>query len=275
MIVDNKAEKIVLADAAGGNNFYCPQEFTADKITYEHNYSMKTGVNICQGWETIALPFDVSVVYNDLGTELVPYSLWKLGDNQRPFWLYSLNDNGWNAETAIKAYTPYIISMPNNDNYDATYNLNGNIVFSASNVKVQASDNLTIRKYGNRELVPNYQNKESSSEIFALNVNNLWDKYTENDPLEGSTFIRNLRQIRPFEAYMTIGNNSTTRSISIFGDGDATGIVNLPMINKGNNGNIKVYTLSGVLVKQGKYESITEGLPKGIYIINNKKVVVE
>ena len=175
----------------------------------------------------------------------------------------------------MKANTPYIISMPNNDNYDATYNLSGNIVFSASNVKVQVSDNLTSRKYGNRELVPNYQNKEKSSEIFALNVNNLWDKYTESDPLEGSTFIRNLRQIRPFEAYMTIGNSSTTRSISIFGDGDATGIVNLPMINNGKNGNIKVYTLSGVLVKQGTDESVTEGLPKGIYIINNRKVVVE
>jgi len=275
VIVGNKAEKIVLTDAAAGNNFYCPQEFTADKITYEHNYSMKTGVNTCQGWETIALPFDVSVVYNDLGTELVPYSLWKLGDNKRPFWLYSLNDNGWGAESAIKADTPYIISMPNNDNYDATYNLSGNIVFSASNVKVQASDNLTSRKYGNRELVPNYQNKENNTEIFALNVNNLWDKYTETDPLEGSTFIRNLRQVRPFEAYMTIQGKNTTRSISIFGDDDVTGIVNLPMINNGKNGNIKVYTLSGVLVKQGTDESVTEGLPKGIYIINNKKVVID
>ena len=275
IIVNNIAKSITLTDAEGGNNFYCPQEFTAEKITYVHNYSMKTGYNTCQGWESIVLPFDVSMVYNDLGTELVPYSLWKFGDNKRPFWLYSLDDKGWSSESAMKANTPYIISMPNNDNYDATYNLSGDIVFSASNVKVQASDNLTSRKYGNRELVPNYQNKEKSSEIFALNVNNLWDKYTESDPLEGSTFIRNLRQIRPFEAYMTIGNNSTTRSISIFGDGEATGIVNLPMINNGNNGNIKVYTLSGVLVKQGTDESVTEGLPKGIYIINNKKVVVE
>ena len=45
------------------------------------------------------------------------------------------------------------------------------------------------------------------------------------------------------------------------------------MINNGKNGNIKVYTLSGVLVKQGTDESVTEGLPKGIYIINGSKVV--
>ena len=273
VIVNNKAKSITLTDAVSGNNFYCPQEFTAEQISYEHNYSMKTGYNTCQGWESIVLPFDVAAVTNNSGTELVAYPLWNRGDSKRPFWLYSMNEDGWKSESAIKANTPYIISMPNNENYDATYNQSGNIVFSASNVKVKSSDNMSNSRHGHRNLVPNYQNNGSSSEIYALNVNTLWDKNTENDIAEGSAFIRGLRQVRPFEAYMTIDSGgSTTRSISIFGDGDATGIMDIPA--SGEKENVKVYSLSGALIKQGKRDDVIKNLPKGIYIINKKKVVV-
>ena len=46
--------------------------------------------------------------------------------------------------------------------------------------------------------------------------------------------------------------------------------------NDGANGNAvaRVYSLSGALVKQGKAEDVTNGLPKGIYIANGKKFVV-
>ena len=273
-IVDGVAEEIVLQDMATDNNFYCPQAFTANKISYEHNYSMKTDLNICRGWETIALPFDVYKVLNKSGEELVPYSNWTIGSSQRPFWLYSLSDDGWKAESSIKANTPYIISMPNNEYYDAVYNQSGNIVFSATNVKVESSENLTISKSNHKNLVPNYQNQESSNDIYALNVNNLWDKNTESDMAEGSAFIRGLRQVRPFEAYMTIDSGgSATRSISIFDDGNTTGIMDIPTFENGDE--VKVYSLSGALLKQGKYDELIKNLPKGIYIINNKKVVIK
>ena len=276
VIVNNIAKSITLTDAESGNNFYCPQEFTAEKISYVHNYSMKTGYNTCQGWESIVLPFNVAMITNNSGIALVPHSKWTYGDSKRPFWLYSMSENGWNAEPAIKANKPYIISMPNNENYDEEYNLSGDIVFSASDIKVAVSDDISSSKSGHRYLVPNYLNQEKNSEIYALNVNNLWDKNTESDMAEGSAFVRGLRQVRPFEAYMTIDSGgAATRSISIFGDGNATGIESLPMINNGKSGNIKVYTLSGVLIKQGTDESVTEGLPKGVYIINNRKVVVD
>ena len=235
---------------------------------------MKTGYNTCQGWESIVLPFNVAVITNNVGTELVPYSLWTRGDSKRPFWLYSMNENGWKSESAIKANTPYIISMPNNENYDATYNISGNIVFSASNVKVESSENLTSSKSNHKNLVPNYQNQESSNDIYALNVNNLWDKNTESDMAEGSVFIRGLRQVRPFEAYMTIDSGSSaTRSISIFDDGNTTEIIDIPTCK--NDGEVKVYSLSGALLKEGKYDEVIKSLPKGIYIINNKKVVIK
>ena len=274
VIADNKAKSITLTDAASGNNFYCPQEFAAEQISYEHNYSMKTGYNTCQGWESIVLPFDVAVITNNVGTELVSYALWSRGDSKRPFWLYSMNENGWKSEYAIKANVPYIISMPNNENYDATYNISGNIVFSASNVKVEASDNLSSSKSNHKNLIPNYQNQDSSNDIYALNVNNLWDKYTETDLAEGSAFVRGLRRVRPFEAYMTIDSGgSATRSISIFGDGNTTGIMDI--LTSESDDTIKVYSLSGALLKQGKRDEVIKNLPKGIYIISNKKVVVK
>ena len=274
VIVDGKAKSITLNDAASGNNFYCPQEFTAEQITYEHNYSMKTGYSTCQGWESIVLPFDVAVVTNNIGTELVPYTQWTLGDSKRPFWLCSMNEDGWKNESAIKANTPYIISMPNNDNYDATYNISGNIVFSASNVTVQASNNLVSSKHGHRNLVPNYQNIDRSSDIYALNVNNLWSTNTDSNLAEGSAFVRDSRQSRPFEAYMTIDSGgSTTRSISIIDDDDTTGIMSLPLASKHNDGAIRVYSLSGMLLKQGNDEKILNDLPKGVYVVNGKKIV--
>ena len=274
VIVNNKAKSITLTDAASGNNFYCPQQFTAEQITYEHNYSMKTGFNTCQGWETIVLPFDVAVVTNNTGTELVPYNKWTRGSSQKPFWLYHLDDSDWLPADTIKANTPYIISMPNNDNYNAVYNISGDVVFSASNAVVKASDDLAYSHHNHLNLIPNYQNQEKASEIYALNVNNLWDKNTESDMVEGSAFVRGLRQVRPFEAYMTIDSGgAATRSISIFGDGNTTGIMDIPKSDN-KNGVVKVYSLSGVLIKQGAGSEVMQ-LPKGIYIINNRKVVVE
>lgn len=273
VIVNGTARKITLTDAVGGNNFYCPQAFTATQITYEHNYSMKTGFNTCRGWESIALPFDVTHVNSSTGAELIPYSLWTYGNIQRPFWLYGLNENGWKSETAIKANTPYLISMPNNETYEASYNQSGKIVFSASNVEVKASDEITNSKYGQRIFVPNYQHQKSSSDIFALNVNNSIYTYTESDPVEGSAFIRELRDVGPFEAYMMIeGNVSATRSVSIFGDDEATGIMDLPM-SSDHYGNNKVYSLSGRLIKQAKDDRDIQDLPKGVYIINGNKVI--
>lgn len=273
VIVNNKAKSITLSDADGGNNFYCPQAFTAEQITYIHNYSMKTGFNTSQGWESIVLPFDVALVTNQTGTQLVPYTLWKLGDNTRPFWLYSMNEDGWKQASAIKANTPYVISMPNNENYNATYIQSGDVKFSASNVEVKASDELANSKWGHRILVPNYQTQKSSSDIYALNVNNSIYTYTESDPVEGSAFIKDLRDVGPFEAYVMLDSNSSaTRCLSIFGDDDTTDIMDLPT-SSDHNGNNKVYSLSGRLIKQGKDDKDLQNLPKGVYIINGKKVI--
>ena len=264
VIVSGEAEEIILTDAESGNNFYCPQAFIAKKVSYEHNYSMTSGFKTCQGWETIVLPFDVTAVLNATAQELVPYKVWNPNSSQRPFWLYSLSSEGWKESEAIKANTPYIISMPNNENYDASYNQSGNIQFIGNNVQVKTSDNLYYGKTANRNLVPNFQNQANNSNIYALNVNNLWNKNTASET-EGSTFVRSLRPVHPFEAYMTVeGASAAMRAIPI--NETPTGIFE---IKDTSNSAFEVwYTLDGLQL-QGKPTK------KGLYIVNGRKVIVK
>ena len=267
VIVDNIAENIVLTDAASGNNFYCPQAFTAKNITYEHNYSMISGYNTCQGWETLVLPFDVTKIVRQGNTELVPYQAWTQGSSQRPFWLYSLTELGWKAESAIVANTPYIISMPNNENYNPIYNISGNIQFVGINVQVKATEGLTSGKNGNKKLTPCYQNQDAGNGIWALNVNNLWSKNTDT-ALEGSAFIQSLRSVHPFEADMTTeGAAAARRVIPVFGDGDATGIADVRSMMSELRGETW-YTLDGRKLQE-------KPTTKGVYIQNGRKVVVK
>ena len=265
VIIDGKAENIVLSDAVTGNNFYCPKAFTASRISYEHHYSMVTGYQTTQGWETLALPFDVSQIWRQ-STELVPYETWTKGNSKRPFWLYSLTEIGWRAESAIAANTPYIISMPNNEMYEASYNLSGNIMFVGENVQVKTSDNLTPGKNGNKRLVANFQTQHASENIYALNVNNLWSNNTSSE-VEGSVFVHSSRAVHPFEAYMTVdGNSAAPLYIQIFESGSPTGIVELERtINKSDE---NWYTLDGRKLQQ-------KPAKKGVYILNGRKTVVK
>ena len=267
VVVNNTAESITLTDAASGNDFYCPQAFTAKRISYEHHYSMKSGYQTCEGWETIVLPFDVASVVSQTGADLVPHTAWTVGSSQRPFWLYALTNSGWKAETTIKANTPYLIGMPNNEQYDAVYNQTGNITFTGVNVQVQASDKLTSSSYGKRSLVPNFQYQPASAGIYALNVDNQLSSNTEAGYLPGSHFISKLRPIHPFEAYLTIDDAAASRThIPVFGNGEATGIGDASRLNKNEEiENSRYYNLHG--------QRIDEPKRKGIYIKNGKKVV--
>ena len=70
VVVNGTASSVVLAD--DGGKFYCPQAFTANSISYTHNYSMETGGN-GKGWETIVLPFDVKKITHTTKGEIVPF----------------------------------------------------------------------------------------------------------------------------------------------------------------------------------------------------------
>ena len=274
------AEKITLSDDTGNNNFYCPVAFTAKSISYTRNFQQKTEVGVSRGWETIVLPFNVETISHETNGILTPFASYYGSDSQRPFWLFRLEHNGTMPASEIMANVPYLICMPNDDVYGDQYIQAGNVTFSAVNVDVEVSKPVE-QAQGNIAFTPTYQRVAASADIFALNVNQEYKGYPA-----GSLFVNNFREVRPFEAYSVhpsqakaAGARMITVSSLIGGGDDTTGIIDIML--KKNDGTsdvdavIKVYSLSGALVKQGRAEEVTKSLPKGIYIANGKKFVVK
>lgn len=267
VIVNGVANNIVLVDSAGNNNFRCPEEFLARRITYTHNYQQETKQGQTQGWETLALPFTVSKITHETKGEITPFAV---EGAERPFWLYELGGNGMEKATEIRANTPYLICMPNDDAYGDEYILGGRVTFSATNVTITTSGGTTVSR-GDRQFVPTYQRVASSSDVYALNVNEI----VGDNPV-GSVFVQSLREVRPFEAYSVHSTNrARIITVSSLGGGDATGINDLIQNNAAESadGVVKVYSLSGALIKQGKREEVLRSLPNGLYIINGKKII--
>ena len=268
VVVDGSASSITLSDATN-TIFYCPAEFTAQTITYTHNYKMKTGGG--KGWETIALPFEVQKIEHNTKGILTPFANYNNANTQRPFWLYELGNNGFKKASVINANTPYIISMPNSTNYDDEYNMNGNVTFSASNAKVAVTSSLVTSASNGKTFMPAFAVINKASSVFAMNATNSLVTYSGSYD-QGSLFISNLRNVYPFEAYM-VSSSAGSRSISIEFDDGTTGVDEIPLVSN-NEGRVKVYSISGQKVidtRKADFEACWQQLPSGIYIVNGKK----
>ena len=276
LIVDGKIKSITLVDvASGNNNFFAPQEFTAENISYIREFKQTTQIDVSRGWETIALPFDVQTITYETRGAIAPFNN---NESQYHFWLHQMTDNGMDMATNIEANKPYIISMPNSDVYPEEYNLAGKVTFSATNVTIPVTSPVTLTSPdGKVSMVPAFQTVAKSEEVYVLNVG----ENRESNP-EGSVFERNYRDVSPFEVYSILNNangsrESRPRYISVSGlfGGNTTGISEIPLKNcEGQSDVVNVYSLDGILLKQGKRDEVIKSLPKGIYIINGKKVVI-
>ena len=261
VIANGTASSIVLSD--DGGPFYCPQAFTARSISYTHNYSMETGGD-GKGWETIALPFDVQRIVHNTRGEIVPFPSFNSSSNQKPFWLANFSGNGFRRTAAVLANEPYIIAMPNSSSYRNEYNLAGDVTFSADNVQVPKTPSFS------GTFVPAFATVAKSSSVYALNVNNRNVRYSGSYDA-GSRFIANLRDVRPFEAY--ISNSSTRGIIEINFDDGTTDMFDI-LLPTDESQEVTIHTLSGQQITRislRDFETIWQQLPKGVYIINGKK----
>lgn len=260
VVINGTAAEIVLTDASGNNNFYCPQSFTAQSISYTRNFSQTTQIDVCQGWETISLPFTVQSIRHQTNGALTPFGG---GNNGYPFWLRQLSSSGLSRATAIEANRPYLICMPNNTVYPSVYNQAGNITFSATNVTVPVTTEQTASGAG-VTLRPAFQQVAQSNSVYALNVG----EARGNNP-EGSVFEQNYRAIRPFQAYTTHSSGTrfiTLQSLGLGGD-DTTGIEAIDT-EEADDGNAIWHTLDGRRL---------EGKPtkKGVYIKDGRKYIIK
>ena len=283
VVVDGKAKSITLTDATGNSNFYVPVAFqVTDTIKYTRNFQQKTEPGVSCGWETIVLPFTVNKITHETmsNVTITPFANYRGWEEQRPFWLYTLDNNDIRPAYGIEANVPYLICMPNADEYGDQYNLAGNVTFMATNVDIAVSKPIEETQ-GDITFVPTYQSVPASADVFTLNVNQEYKGYPA-----GSLFVSNFRDVRPFEAY-SIHPSAVAKKVnearmysvsSLIGGDGATGIIDVML--KKNDGTdsdtvVKVYSLSGALIKQGKAEDVTNGLPKGVYVANGKKFVVK
>jgi hypothetical protein len=265
VIIDGKAKNIVLVDADSiNNNFYAPQEFTAENIQYTREFKQTTEKDVSRGWEGICLPFNVETYTHESHGTIAPF---RNDASEYHFWLHQMTDQGMQIATTIEANKPYIISMPNNGSYPAAYNQAGKVTFAAKNVRISESIPWAmILADGSIGIAGAYQSIAYG--FYALNVGSEYEGYAE-----GSVFVNNYRGIRPFEVYGWHNGRDNegagARFISLsslFGGNGTTGIIDV-MKTAESNGEVW-YDLNGRQL---------HGKParKGVYIHNGKKVVIK
>lgn len=201
------AQKIVLNDA---QKFNCPREFKVKSIAYTRDFGISTIPGRAAGWETIILPFTVQAIKDQNGDLLAPFGAAGNEKVKRFFWLRQLTMDGTYKDVmTIEANKPYIIAMPNSEEYDAEYNITGRVTFEATNnagIPISVTPDLShlplpgaaYSMYGTYDVIP------KTGSVYPINDS-------------GSSFERSLRDVQPFEAYVMNNDGSNTRSFSLNG----------------------------------------------------------
>ena len=262
VVINGMAREIVLTDVTDGNNdWYAPQAFVAERISYTRNFTQSTTKGTSRGWESIALPFDVQTIQHESKGVIAPFNN---SASNKHFWLRRLTDNGLQAATNIEANTPYIISMPNSEEYTSDYNLNGRVTFSAQNIDVPATTTKVLALADSSiVMVPAMQRQSRSSSVWALNVGEVRGQY-----FEGSVFERDYRTVRPFEAYTIHRQENGQPAPRYVPIQEIAGVTGIETIDR------EPLTLNQWYDMQGRK---LQGQPKqkGVYISKGKKVVVK
>lgn len=264
VVINGVAQEIILTDVTeGNNNWNCPEEFRAEKITYTRNFKQQTEIGISRGWESIALPFTVQTITHEAQGQIIPFGAQGTG---KYFWLRGYSPEGLHRATVLEANTPYVISMPNNPTvYPYEYNLNGRVTFSAENTIVPATPDFEemIITRGNITMAPIFVLVPRDEAVYAINVGQPLDRYAE-----GSVFTRELREVRPFEAATTHEpiNGARPKNIRIAAQPnyDITGIKTIEI----DEAEGTWYSLDGRQM-QGQPQR------KGVYLQKGKKVVIK
>jgi hypothetical protein len=167
-------------------------------------------------------------------------------------------DGTFAATQRIVANKPFIMQLPNSDEYEDCYNVEGKVTFSAEEVTVLATTDVEQEKGEGYVLLGSYEGIESDNYIHALND----EEYAVGGDtyMPGGVFVAGSRAIRPFEAY--IYSASANRAPYLRIGGSDTGMEDL-VADKDE----VWHTLQGIRLSGRPTE-------RGVYIRNGKKVMV-
>jgi hypothetical protein len=180
-------------------DFAIPEEVKSiKKISYTMTFDANTSSSSYGIWRTIALPFKpTSITHAKKGT-LAPFDSGVAG--AKNFWLRELTTSGFKDVAQIEANHPYIIAMPYSDEYADSYNISGDVTFSAENLTAEDFGNATPMSAEGVDytMYASYSYMNVSNGVYVLNSNN--------------RLVSNGSWLYPFEAYFKA--NTATASVA-------------------------------------------------------------
>ena len=260
IISGNQAGNIALED---GYDFFTPQTFTAQNISYTRTFTEGHNTSASTGWSTIVLPFAPATVTNK--TDGVAIDWFRSADDSgKQFWLCDFaeedgTDVYFRNAPEMLANVPYIVAVPDNK-WGAKWDLRGKkIEWSATNSTIKPGA-IAYTSGQNMFFAGTYA-KSTLEEILALNT-------------DGSHFTAGANPtVEAFHAYFDYINAPATAaeqvSIKIIG-GETDGI-RLTEVSASKNEENAVYDLQSRKLKTENSNLST--LPKGVYIVGGKKIV--
>lgn len=262
IIVNREAEKITLVDDA--NSDFMPfNDFTVNDITYTRKFEKGyNGTNY--NWQTITLPFEV----NKITIDNTPYEWFKSKDDKdksiRLMNVFGEDDAQkiiyYDYVNDFKANQPYIVAIDAKLLGETGIQTAKEVVFHGTNVEIIA-DAIPVVSGTKYKFIGTYT-KETVEKAYQLNAT-------------GTEFIaKPSSTVAPFHAYFAtadgvIAGEDNTNPLKVDIITPALGITDVDA-NAANDTSV-IYNLNGVIIGRGAIDF--NSLPKGIYIINGKKVV--
>lgn len=187
------------------------------------------------GWNTVCLPFD--------------YSLITFGEDAKAQAFVSATAEGLNFESVeeMKANVPYLLYLPNDITTPLYFGVN---VAPATPVAVT---------YGDFTFTGTYEPMSMAGKYGVATVDGV-DKIVKGG---ANATVKGTR------AYFT-STNANIKEMPLLIDGVATGVAG---VQAAEDAAYDVYTLTGIQVRKGA--TTLGGLPKGIYIVNGKKMYIK
>ncbi len=250
IIKGTTAANIELTDGA---DFAAPIDFTSTAISYERTFTQGTD-GTGSGWTTIILPFDVQKVM--VGNKEIDWFHCK-DDINKNFWIRELVSDGEESVTfgyvsELKANTPYIIAVPGNK-WGSQWSLVGKTLkFIGSNASI--IKDATAEEERDHYRFTGTTTKQQLESVYTLNA-------------AGSSFTLGNATVDPFRAYFrAISSNSRAIDLQILSAGNQATAITLPDVEPLQTG--EIYSIDGRMMGTS-----IESLPKGIYVVDGKKVV--
>jgi len=253
VIVDGKAASISLSDEG---DFYCPQSFKAASVSYTRRPMQAHSAT--GGWETLALPFDATSV----SASAQPVDWYRQGGEQgKDLWLMELDQMKddvayFNYAATLSAATPYLLAV--------TDRLKGHeLVFSATDATVYGP--IACATATHRYAYRGTMASQPLANAFVLNATgNAFEKQAEG-------------RSSAFRAYFAATENapegvSSLRISTV--DAALTGIAEVDA-DATPAAPVAVFDLQGRRVATVNAHAPLPALPKGVYVVNGRKVLVK